>query len=84
MAVKIRLARVGRKHVPIFRIVATDARQARDGEALENLGTYNAERGELVQYHADRIAFWVGNGAIVTDAVKKLQKKHRKLSAAAE
>lgn len=74
MAVKIRFTRVGKKHAPVYRIVAIDSRKKRDGEYLENLGTYNPLSKEIIQWHADRIAHWVSKGAIVTDAVKRLQK----------
>lgn len=74
MAVKIRFTRVGKKHAPIYRIVAIDSRKKRDGEYLENLGTYNPMTKEIVQWHTDRIAHWESKGAIVTDAVKRLQK----------
>ena len=78
MAVKIRLARIGKTHAPLYRIVAIDARKKRDGEALDILGTYNPLTGDIVQFHADRITEWVSKGAVVTDAVKKLQKLHSK------
>ncbi|NUQ36120.1 MAG: 30S ribosomal protein S16, partial [Planctomycetaceae bacterium] len=39
--VKLRLSRVGRLHVQLFRLVATDSRSPRDGKVLEALGTYN-------------------------------------------
>ncbi|MBA3954032.1 30S ribosomal protein S16 [Candidatus Dependentiae bacterium] len=78
MAVKIRLSRIGKIHAPVYRIVAIDSRKKRDGEALDILGTYNPLTGELVQFHQDRIEGWVSKGAVVTDAVKKLQKKHKK------
>ncbi len=74
MAVKIRFTRVGKKHAPIYRIVAIDSRKKRDGACLENLGTYNPLTKEIVQWHTDRIAYWESHGAIVTDAVKRLQK----------
>lgn len=78
MAVKIRLSRVGKIHAPVYRVVAIDSRKKRDGEALDILGTYNPLTGELVQFHQDRIEGWISKGAVVTDAVKKLQKKHKK------
>lgn len=81
MAVKIRLARIGKKHAPVYRIVAIDSRKKRDGEALEILGTYNPQNGEIVQFHADRIQEWISKGAIVTDSVKKIEKMHKKNSA---
>jgi len=74
MAVKIRFTRIGKKHAPVYRIVAIDSRKKRDGEYLENLGTYNPLSKEIIQWHADRIAHWISKGAIVTDAVKRLQK----------
>ena len=39
--VKIRLSRIGKKHVPFYRIVAVDSREKRDGACLENLGTFD-------------------------------------------
>lgn len=83
MAVKIRVARIGTKHAPIFRIVAIDSRRKRDGAALEILGTYNPVSGQVVQWHEDRINAWLAQGAIMSDAVKKIQKNNRKFSEAA-
>lgn len=82
MSVKIRLSRIGKTHTPFYRIVAIDSRKKRDGEALDILGTYNPLSGEIVQFHEDRINEWVSKGAIVSDAVKKLQKLHKKSAAA--
>lgn len=83
MAVKLRLARVGKKHAPFYRIVAIDTRAPRDGAALEILGTYNPLKGEFVQFHQERINYWVGCGAERTDAVKLLQKKYQERPQAA-
>jgi len=80
MAVKIRLSRIGTKHLPIFRIVAVDSKEKRDGAFLENLGTYDATNSKFVQFHADRIDDWVSKGAIVTDSVKKLYRMHKRAS----
>ncbi len=76
--VKIRLTRVGRIHAPVYRIIAIDSRKKRDGEALEILGTYNPFTKELVQFHEEKINAWVAKGAVVSDAVKKLQRQHKK------
>ncbi len=83
MAVKIRLARIGKKHAPFYRVVAIDERKKRDGECLENLGTYNPLNGKFVQFHAERIDAWVKKGAQMTDSVKKLYKTYRKKTTAA-
>ena len=74
MAVKIRFTRVGKKHAPVYRIVAVDSRKKRDGEYLENLGTYNPLTKEILQWHEERIQHWVSVGAIMTDSVQRLQK----------
>jgi small subunit ribosomal protein S16 len=82
MAVKIRLSRVGKKAAPFYRIVAVDERRKRDGASLEVLGTYNPLKGELVQFDQERISYWLSQGAIATDAVKRLQKKQSATKAA--
>ncbi|MFP4194223.1 MAG: 30S ribosomal protein S16 [Desulfobacterales bacterium] len=73
MAVKIRLARHGGKKKPFYRIVVADGRYPRDGRFIETVGTYNP----MVEPHevtikSDRIAHWMGNGAIPTDTVNSL------------
>lgn len=78
MAVKIRLARLGKKHAPAYRIVAIDSQKKRDGEYIEDLGTYDPLKGALVQFKGERIEQWVAKGAIVSPAVKKLRRKARK------
>jgi small subunit ribosomal protein S16 len=78
MAVKIRLARLGKKHVPFFRVVAIDSRKKRDGAFLEDLGTYDALNSTLVRFDAEGINSWIAKGAVVVDSVKRLQKLHKK------
>lgn len=78
MAVKVRLARIGKKKIPFYRIVAIDSRSKRDGEFLEDLGTYDAVNSTLITFHADRIQYWLSKGAIATDTVKKLCKMFKK------
>ncbi|MGE0207337.1 MAG: 30S ribosomal protein S16, partial [Candidatus Babeliales bacterium] len=67
MAVKIRLSRIGKKNAPQYRIVAVDERKKRDGEYLDNLGTYEPIAHKIVQLHEDRIKDWLSKGAIMTD-----------------
>ena len=52
--VKIRLARIGKIHRPWFRIVAIDVRKKRDGECLENLGTYDPINSKLIKFNEER------------------------------
>lgn len=78
MAVKIRLARIGKKNTPFYRIVAIDSREPRDGAFLEDLGTFDALNNKLVTFKADRIADRVAQGAMLSDTVKKLYRMHKK------
>ncbi len=77
MSVKLRLARIGTKHVPMFRVVAMDSRKKRDGRFLDNLGTYNAATGELIQFDGERFNYWLSQGAVSSDMVKKIFKKFK-------
>ena len=72
MSVKIRLSRLGKTNRPYWRVVAVDSRKKRDGAFLENLGTYDPIKHELVQLHVDRINGWVEKGALCSPTVKKL------------
>jgi len=73
MAVKIRLARVGAKKRPFYRIVATDVRSPRDGRHLERLGTYDPRTSPAtVTLKHDRVAYWLGIGAKPTTSVARL------------
>ena len=84
MAVKIRLTRTGSRNDACYRVVAADTRSPRDGRNLENLGWYTPTReGQNFKLKLDRIDYWVGNGAQISDTVKSLIRKQRKLDAAA-
>jgi small subunit ribosomal protein S16 len=76
MAMKIRLARGGNKKRPFYRIVAADSRLPRDGRYLEKLGTYNPllpkDSEERVKMNAERVQYWLGQGAQATDRVKRM------------
>ena len=76
MSVKIRLARHGAKKHPFYRIVVADSESPRDGRFLENVGTYNPLKDPAeVTLKSERIAYWLGQGAIPTDTVKGLLKR---------
>lgn len=76
MAVKIRMRRGGRKNHPHFRIVVADVRSPRDGRFIETLGTYDPMReGKNYSLNSERIAYWLGVGAMVSDAVTPILKK---------
>ena len=76
MAVKIRLARHGAKKRPFYRIVVADSESPRDGRFLESVGTYNPLKEPAeVTLKADRVKYWMEQGALPTDTVKSLLKK---------
>lgn len=76
MAVKIRLARGGAKKKPYYRIVVANATAPRDGDFLEKVGTYNPllpkGEGNRVTLKAERITYWLSQGAIPSDRVATL------------
>ena len=73
--VKIRLARVGGKKNPIYRVVVSDARSPRDGRNIETVGRYNPQPNpSIVELDLERVNAWLGEGAQPTPAVKKLIK----------
>ena len=78
--VKIRLARGGAKKKPFYSIVATDSRKRRDSAYIERIGYFNpVARGQEVRLtiEEDRLAYWTGQGAQVSDRVKQLIKEFK-------
>ncbi len=76
MAVKIRLRRMGSKKAPFYRVVVADSRYPRDGRFIEQVGTYNPmTKPAAVNFDAEKVAKWIGNGAQPTDTVKRLLKE---------
>ena len=72
----IRLARVGARKQPYYRVVVIDKERARNGRALEVVGTYNPRTNPAtVDLKRERIQYWVSNGAQLSDRVGKLLAK---------
>jgi small subunit ribosomal protein S16 len=75
MAVMIRLKRVGARKQPFFRVVVTDSRSSRDGKAIEELGHYDPRKEtNKVVVDAERVKYWLGQGAQPTDKAKSILK----------
>ena len=73
MAVKIRLARRGRKKLGIYDVVVSDARSPRDGKFIEKIGTYNPLTNPASIEINDQKAFdWLMKGAQPSDTVKRM------------
>jgi small subunit ribosomal protein S16 len=76
MSVKIRLRRTGRKKQPLFRIVVADSRSPRDGKFIEVVGQYAPRQGEnALNLEAERVNYWLDNGAQPTDTVRSLLRR---------
>jgi small subunit ribosomal protein S16 len=73
--VKVRLARFGRKKRPFYRIVVTDSRKRRDSGWIESIGYYNPmTEPATVKMDLDRLNYWLGVGAQMSERVAKLKK----------
>jgi small subunit ribosomal protein S16 len=64
MATRIRLRRVGRKKLPVYRIVVADKESPRDGRFVEIIGTYDprAEDGKQVTVDTEKARAWLAKG----------------------
>ena len=77
MAVRIRLKKLGRRHLPFYRIVAADSKCGRNGREIEVLGTYdpvNKEEGKVVAINRERVQHWLSVGAQPSDTVRSILK----------
>jgi len=75
--VPIRLSRGGAKKRPFYSIVVQDSRKSRDGRFIERVGFYNpnaVEHEETLRLDKDRINYWIGVGAQISDRVASLIK----------
>ena len=73
--VMIRLARVGARKQPYYRIVVIEKDRARNGRSIEVVGTYNPRtEPKAVELKRDRLDYWISVGAQMSDIVAKLVK----------
>jgi small subunit ribosomal protein S16 len=72
----IRLARVGARKQPYYRIVVLEKDRARNGRSIEVVGTYNPRTNPAsVDLKHERIAYWRGKGAQLSPTLAKLVAK---------
>ena len=75
MAVRMRLARVGSKKNPIYRVVVADSRSPRDGRFIEIVGRYNPQTDpSTIELDEAKVRDWLVKGAQPSDAVSRLLK----------
>lgn len=76
--VTIRLSRGGSKKRPFYHVTVADSRRARDGRYIERVGFFNpGARGQetRLRVDAERVEYWLGRGAQMSDRVISLIKK---------
>ncbi len=73
---KLRLSRGGTKKRPVYKVVVADSRFARDGRFIEKVGFFNPllpkEKKERIGLEAERIKYWLGQGAQPTIRVARI------------
>lgn len=75
--VKLRLTRLGRRKMPVYRVAAMEELSKRDGKAIAYLGTYNPllEEGKQIELKEEEVLRFLQNGAQPTRTVKSILTK---------
>ncbi len=74
----IRLARIGKKKMPFYRVVVIEKRRPRNGRFVEVVGTYDPlKKPAEVKLNADRIKYWLGCGAQPSDTVRSFLRNQK-------
>jgi len=72
----IRLARMGARKQPYYRVVVIEKERARNGRSVEIVGTYNPRTSPAsIHLKRDRIDYWISKGAQPSETVSKLMGK---------
>jgi small subunit ribosomal protein S16 len=75
MAARIRLARVGSKKNPVYRVVVADSRSPRDGRFIEIIGRYNPQSDpSIIDLDEAKVKDWIAKGAQPSETVRRLLK----------
>ena len=75
MAARMRLARVGSKKNPIYRVVVADSRSPRDGKFIEIVGRYNPQTDpSTIEFDEEKVKEWLGKGVQPSGTVARLLK----------
>jgi small subunit ribosomal protein S16 len=75
VATRIRLARVGSKKNPIYRVVVADSRSPRDGRFIEVVGRYNPQtEPSTIEFDEEKVRGWIDKGAQPSETVRRLLK----------
>jgi small subunit ribosomal protein S16 len=75
---RIRLARIGKKKQPFYRVVVLDKRRPRNGRFVEIVGTYDPLKNPPeVKLDAERVKHWLGHGAQPSDTVRTFLRRQK-------
>ena len=67
----IRLARIGKKKHPFYRVVVTEKTRPRNGRFVEIVGTYDPLKTPAdIKLNDERVQYWIGKGAQPSDTVR--------------
>ena len=81
MALRIRLARLGAKKKPFYRLVVADSKAKRDGAFLEIVGYYDPNPDPFtLEINAPLLDSWLKKGAEPTETVRSLIRKKKALA----
>jgi small subunit ribosomal protein S16 len=76
--VTIRLARIGKKKRPFYRVVVTEKTRPRNGRFVEIVGTYDPlKKPAEIKLDAERIKYWLGVGAQPSDTVRSFLRNQK-------
>src|SRR5215469_9859281 len=74
----IRLARIGKKKHPFYRVVVTEKTRPRNGRFVEIVGTYDpAKKPAMIQLKDDRVQYWISKGAQPSDTVRSFLRNRK-------
>ncbi|NIH16560.1 MAG: 30S ribosomal protein S16 [Buchnera aphidicola (Periphyllus lyropictus)] len=80
--VKIRLSRHGSNKKPFYKIIVTDSRSPRNGRFIEKIGFFNPilkNKENSLKINLKKIQYWISVGAKMSNKVKKLNIKYKKI-----
>lgn len=74
----IRLARIGKKKHPFYRVVVTEKTRPRNGRFVEIVGTYDpSKKPAAIQLVDERVQYWLGKGAQPSDTVRSFLRNRK-------
>lgn len=74
----IRLARIGKKKHPFYRVVVTEKTRPRNGRFVEIVGTYDpAKKPAAINLDHERVQYWLGKGAQPSDTVRSFLRNRK-------